>query len=428
MKALCRTLAAARCDKGHETHTRNNRAGHLQPGQKPIFQRVQPARTEKNSIFGKRLPATCQKDGYRHTGRHRTNRAASGNGKDAPSHDTVQRRNMNLHSDKEAFKEIIALAAEHFGYEQSHVEKDYWVSKILRDISLSEYADKAYFKGGTSLSKAYGLIERFSEDLDLFVFTGNMEASKQAEKTLNKKLSKYIIEQNNGIYKEELSETGGNYRKLYFSYDNVFQGVGLKEHLEVEIKSCDLPDKRLMFYPADKRVIKPITTAFLESIGQEELISVYGLESFGMQCINPRKTICDKISRLVKLSYNEDASALLAKHIRDVYDLTALYHNQEYKSYLQSDDFLEAMFRVTVEDGLNKNSRSHLSLADAPIFKDADTVMALPEVATAYTTDLRKLTFDKNKMPLISKAVEALKKIHAILIDFEEYRISKYEK
>lgn len=32
---------------------------------------------------------------------------------------------MNLHSDKEAFKEIIALAAEHFGYEQSHVEKDY---------------------------------------------------------------------------------------------------------------------------------------------------------------------------------------------------------------------------------------------------------------------------------------------------------------
>ena len=46
---------------------------------------------------------------------------------------------MNLHSDKEAFKEIIALAAEHFGYEQSHVEKDYWVSKILRDISMSEY-------------------------------------------------------------------------------------------------------------------------------------------------------------------------------------------------------------------------------------------------------------------------------------------------
>lgn len=325
---------------------------------------------------------------------------------------------MNLHSDKEAFKEIIALAAEHFGYEQSHVEKDYWVSKILRDISMSEYADKTYFKGGTSLSKAYGLIERFSEDLDLFVFTGDKGASKQAEKTLNKKLSKYIAELNSDIYKEDLSETGGNYRKLYFSYDNVFQGVGLKEHLEVEIKSCDLPDKKRMFYPADKRVIKPIVTAFLESIGQEELISTYGLGSFETQCINPRKTICDKVSRLVKLSYNEDAAALLAKHIRDVYDLSALYHNQEYNDYLHSEDFLDAMYRVTIEDGLNKNSRSHLSLADAPIFKDA-------EVATAYTADLKKLTFDKSKMPPIGKAVEALKNLHEILVRFEAYRTKK---
>ena len=242
---------------------------------------------------------------------------------------------------------------------------------------------------------------------------------------MNRKVSKYIIEQNNDIYKEELSEAGGNYRKLYFSYDNVFQGVGLKEHLEVEIKSCDLPDKRLMFYPADMRIIKPIITAFLESIGQEELISVYGLESFEVQCINPRKTICDKISRLVKLSYHEDATALLAKHIRDVYDLTVLYYHREYENYLQSDDFFEAMFLVTVEDGLNKNSRSHLSLADAPIFKDADTVMALPVVATAYTADLKKLTFNKNKMPPIGKAVEALKNMHEILVRFEVYRSRK---
>jgi hypothetical protein len=141
-----------------------------------------------------------------------------------------------------------------------------------------------------------------------------------------------------------------------------------------------------------------------------------------MQCINPRKTICDKISRLAKLSYNEDATALLAKHIRDVYDLTALYHNQEYYDYLHSEDFLCAMYRVTIEDGLNKNSRSHLSLADAPIFKDAETVMSESEVATAYTTDLKKLTFDKSKMPPVNKAVKTLNGLHEILTNFEEYR------
>ena len=51
--------------------------------------------------------------------------------------------------------------------------------------------------------------------------------------------------------------------------------------------------------------------------------------------------------------------------------------------------------------------------------------MALPEVATAYTTDLKKLTFDKTKMPLISKAVEALKNLHGILVRFETYRSQK---
>lgn len=62
---------------------------------------------------------------------------------------------MDLHSDKEIFKELIALAADHFGYEQSHIEKDYWVCKILKEIALSEYKEKVFFKGGTSLSKAY---------------------------------------------------------------------------------------------------------------------------------------------------------------------------------------------------------------------------------------------------------------------------------
>ena len=332
---------------------------------------------------------------------------------------------MDLHSDKEIFKELIALAADHFGYEQSHIEKDYWVCKILKEIALSEYKEKVFFKGGTSLSKAYGLIERFSEDLDLFVFTGNTAASKQAEKTLNKKLSKFIIEQNASIYREELSETGGNFRKLLFSYENVFKGVGLKENLEVEIKSCDLSDKKQMYYPADTRIIKAIITAFLENIERQDLIQEYELDGFKIQCINPRKTICDKISRLVKLSYNEDAVNLLAKHIRDIYDLCQLFHTSEYNQYLQSEEFLEAMYWVTVEDGLNKNSKSHLSLADAPIFKSAKEMMAKPEIMVAYTSDLKKLAFDKQKMPSIEKAISTVESIHGRLIKFEIFRKNK---
>jgi hypothetical protein len=332
---------------------------------------------------------------------------------------------MNLHTDIEAFKELVELSSAHFGFEQSHVEKDYWVCKILKDISFSEYADKVYFKGGTSLSKAYGLICRFSEDLDLFVFTGDKSASKQAEKTLNKKLSHFVRLANEELYKEDLSETGGNYRKLFFSYDNVYEGVGLKENLEVEIKSCDLQDKGEMYYPTDRRTVTPIITRYLQEIGQAEIIETFGLDSFEFQCINPRKTICDKISRLVKLSYHPESDAMIAKHIRDVYDLSALYNTEEYKDFLFSDDFMEAMYLVTLEDGLNKNSQSHLSLADASIFKEAKAMMETPVISTAYNTDLRKLVFNKAEMPLISDAVAALEAIYNILLGFEDYRTSK---
>lgn len=142
-------------------------------------------------------------------------------------------------------------------------------------------------------------------------------------------------------------------------------------------------------------------------------------------CINPRKTICDKISRLVKLSYNENANELLAKHIYDVYDRSMLFHNPEYKKYLFLNEFLEAMYKVTLEDGLNKNSHSHLLLADAPIFKEAKATMGQSAILAAYTTDLKKLTFNKEKMPSVEKAVEALEGLHEVLVGFEEFRKEK---
>jgi hypothetical protein len=49
----------------------------------------------------------------------------------------------------------------------SSIEKDWWVVQTLGVIFSTEYADKLIFKGGTSLSKAWNLIERLSEDVDL---------------------------------------------------------------------------------------------------------------------------------------------------------------------------------------------------------------------------------------------------------------------
>ena len=65
-------------------------------------------------------------------------------------------------------REIIAEAAIRMGVDFTIVEKDFWVCWTLRSLfSLSAQHAPMVFKGGTSLSKAYGLIQRFSEDIDV---------------------------------------------------------------------------------------------------------------------------------------------------------------------------------------------------------------------------------------------------------------------
>lgn len=327
---------------------------------------------------------------------------------------------MNLHSDIRAFKELVAMAAYTLGHEQSHVEKDYWITKILHDIHDSEYAGKTYFKGGTSLYKAYGIIQRFSEDLDLFVYTGNPGPSKQAEKNLNRAVSKCITSVNSAIFREGLSEMGGNYRKLHFSYGNIFEATGLKEHLEVEISSTELSDKRNMFYPAESREIVSIIGAYLMELGEEELLRHYELMPFTIQCLSPKKTICDKISRLVRISYRDDYTEQLAKHVRDIYDLCELLHISEYQDYVSSCDFISDMCKVIKEDSMRKNAPSGKLLSEATIFKLPDEVLSIPVIKSAYSNDLRKLLFDKSKMPPLNDVSDALSWIHPSLVKVDE--------
>lgn len=71
---------------------------------------------------------------------------------------------------KEDQKLFIEQAAALKGWAPSSIEKDFWVSWTLHHLfALPCLAGQLTFKGGTSLSKAYGLIDRFSEDIDLTI-------------------------------------------------------------------------------------------------------------------------------------------------------------------------------------------------------------------------------------------------------------------
>jgi len=77
-----------------------------------------------------------------------------------------------VHDDAGAFEELVQIVAGARGISPSLVEKDYWVTHTL--WALHQGGLDVRFKGGTSLSKGFGLIERFSEDLDLRIEPGTV--------------------------------------------------------------------------------------------------------------------------------------------------------------------------------------------------------------------------------------------------------------
>ena len=72
-----------------------------------------------------------------------------------------------LHNNTELFEQAVLRTSEHMGIDAGIIEKDYFVTLMLQEIS-SRVPD-IVFKGGTSLSKCHKIINRFSEDIDLTV-------------------------------------------------------------------------------------------------------------------------------------------------------------------------------------------------------------------------------------------------------------------
>ncbi len=93
---------------------------------------------------------------------------------------------MYLHKEnKELFRDVILLTSQKLEVSEDIVEKDYYVSLILKKLSRIEYP--VVFKGGTSLSKAFHIIDRFSEDIDITFMEHLGEARRKKIKVQNNK-------------------------------------------------------------------------------------------------------------------------------------------------------------------------------------------------------------------------------------------------
>ena len=102
------------------------------------------------------------------------------------------------------------------GLIENAVEKDWWVSMVLKALFQSSCAEHLVFKGGTSLSKGWSLIQRFSEDVDIAIdrsfFHFDGELSKKQRTQLRKASLKFIREE------------------LAVELDSILKGMGIKDY------------------------------------------------------------------------------------------------------------------------------------------------------------------------------------------------------
>lgn len=84
------------------------------------------------------------------------------------------------------FRQAVTATSEMLSIPEIFIEKDYWVTYALHAVFLDSIGEQTVFKGGTALSKCFGLIERFSEDIDLVVMHDEEETDNQLKKKIRK--------------------------------------------------------------------------------------------------------------------------------------------------------------------------------------------------------------------------------------------------
>lgn len=117
---------------------------------------------------------------------------------------------MNLHEDKTVFIELIRATSDHYKIKSEFIEKDYWLTFVLRQLAYSSYLQNAVFKGGTSLSKAYKLIDRFSEDIDIAIISENSDSGNDVKnllRSIEKEITKGFID----FHLEGVTSKGSRY-------------------------------------------------------------------------------------------------------------------------------------------------------------------------------------------------------------------------
>lgn len=242
------------------------------------------------------------------------------------------------------------------GISMKALEKDWWVTLVLKAVFNGPYASYLQFKGGTSLSKCYNLINRFSEDIDLSIdraFLGYGEdLSKHKVKKLKKEATRFTSNEFRDSVEQELVKLGVPAGELTIVADPIRQDLQdidpqtiriyyrsmlppvpyIEDHVKMEVSARSLKEEGV------SSVINSIIALHLPDIPGSA-------EGFTVTAVHPKRTFLEKVFLLHEEFLRPTEEIVFARMSRHLYDLVRMI-DTEYPGMLLND---EEYYRLLVE-------------------------------------------------------------------------------
>ena len=223
------------------------------------------------------------------------------------------------------------------------VEKDTIQSMFLLGLSRSEI--QFVFKGGTSLSKAYDLIDRFSEDIDLSMNRKPTESEKKKTKTLIMNIA-----ENLGcmLVNPEDIQSRHSYNKYVFEYESLFSDIPLEMIIETSFYQA--------VYPVESHVVHSFIGRFCE---ERDIVLPIPFEAsiVEMPVQSLERTFIDKVFAICDYRIQD----MQDRDSRHLYDIAKILPNVD-----MSDNLSELIREVRKDRMQSKNNPSAQPEYDIP--------------------------------------------------------------
>jgi hypothetical protein len=254
------------------------------------------------------------------------------------------------------FEQAILRATEHFsrqGLRPAIIEKDYFVTEALRIIAAMA-GDKIIFKGGTSLSKGWNLIQRFSEDIDIFLDPAAFHpelGTNAIDRELKKLRNAVGAHPALSFVPGESRTIGGFGRNDRFAYQQRLGGPGeVANRVLLEAGTASGRE------PTSEVELRSYLSQFLQDTGVS--LGAEDEGAFPMRLLHFRRTFVEKMFAIhSKMELLKRDGEPLGSYARHYYDLFQLSGRPEVLAMLASPEY------AAIKADYDHISRTHFAKA-----------------------------------------------------------------